>query len=118
MSYGSRQEMVRAVRRLAADIASGAIKADAITEEDIAQALDTAELPERPDLLIRTGGEQRLSNFLLWQSAYTEFYVTPALWPDFDKSILRKPLRITQNGSAGMEPLENNALRAVALGGP
>jgi len=83
LSYGSRQEMVRAVRKLATDIAAGKLKADAIMEDTISQALDTAGLPE-PDLLIRTGGEQRLSNFLLWQSAYTEFYFTPTLWPDFD----------------------------------
>lgn len=79
LSYGGRQEIVRAVKKL---VASG-IKADDINEELLTHALDTAGLPE-PDLLIRTGGEQRLSNFLLWQSAYTEFYFTDALWPDFD----------------------------------
>jgi undecaprenyl diphosphate synthase len=80
LSYGARQEMVRAVKKI---IAAGTAT-DAITEELIAQSLDTAQLPE-PDLLIRTGGEQRLSNFLLWQSAYTEFYFTDVLWPDFGK---------------------------------
>ncbi len=92
LSYGSRQEIVRAVRKLATEIASGKIKAEAISEDDIAQALDTAGLPE-PDLLIRTGGEQRLSNFLLWQSAYTEFYFTPTLWPDFDRDHFTKALQ-------------------------
>jgi undecaprenyl diphosphate synthase len=84
LSYGSRQEMVRAVRKLVASVASGKMKVEDINEASICQALDTAGLPE-PDLLIRTGGEQRLSNFLLWQSAYTEFYFTDVLWPDFDK---------------------------------
>jgi undecaprenyl diphosphate synthase len=80
LSYGSRQEIVRAVRSL---VEKG-IKPQDITEETLSAVLDTADLPE-PDLLIRTGGEQRLSNFLLWQSAYTEFYFTDVLWPDFDK---------------------------------
>jgi undecaprenyl diphosphate synthase len=83
LSYGARQEIVRAVKKLAAEVKAGTLEAAAITEQTITEALDTADLPE-PDLLIRTGGEQRLSNFLLWQSAYTEFYFTPALWPDFD----------------------------------
>jgi undecaprenyl diphosphate synthase len=83
LSYGSRQELARAMRKLATQVASGALTPDAINEDSIAATLDTADIPE-PDLLIRTGGEQRLSNFLLWQSAYTEFYFTPVLWPDFD----------------------------------
>lgn len=86
LSYGSREEMVRAVRKLVAEASP-----DEITEEKISAALDTAGLPE-PDLLIRTGGEQRLSNFLLWQSAYTEFYFTDTLWPDFDAAELQKAL--------------------------
>ncbi len=85
LSYGSRQELVRTMRKLAQKVASGEIKAEDINEDHITQSLDTAGVPE-PDLLIRTGGEQRLSNFLLWQSAYTEFYFTPVLWPDFDKA--------------------------------
>lgn len=80
LSYGARDELLRAVK----NIVSSGIAPDEITEETIAGALDTHGLPE-PDLLIRTGGEQRLSNFLLWQSAYTEFYFTPILWPDFGK---------------------------------
>lgn len=82
LSYGSRQEILRAVRKLAQEVAENRLTPEAITEERISITLDTAGLPE-PDLLIRTGGEQRLSNFLLWQSAYTEFYFTPVLWPDF-----------------------------------
>ena len=87
LSYGSRQEIVRAVQKI---LSKSVAPAD-ITEEMITQALDTADLPE-PDLLIRTGGEQRLSNFLLWQSAYTEFYFTDVLWPDFDKAHFAKAL--------------------------
>lgn len=80
LSYGARQEITRAVKKI---VAQG-IRAEDITEETIAGALDTAGLPE-PDLLIRTGGEERMSNFLLWQSAYTELYFTDILWPDFGK---------------------------------
>ena len=92
LSYGSRQEIVRALRRLAGDIAAGKFSADDISEETVSHALDTAGLPE-PDLLIRTGGEQRLSNFLLWQSAYTEFYFTPVLWPDFNAAHFMEALQ-------------------------
>ncbi len=77
-NYGGRADIVQAVRRLVAD----GVADDAITEEAIAARLATGELPE-PDLLIRTGGEHRLSNFLVWQSAYTEYYFTDTLWPDF-----------------------------------
>lgn len=91
LSYGSRQELTRAVRQLAEKIKTGELQPKDITEEMINASLDTADLPE-PDLLIRTGGEQRISNFLLWQSAYTEFYFTPALWPDFDASHLQEAL--------------------------
>jgi undecaprenyl diphosphate synthase len=85
LSYGSRQEIVRATQKIAEKLAAGKISTNDITEELFAENLDTAGLPE-PDLLIRTGGEKRLSNFLLWQSAYTEFYFTDTLWPDFDKA--------------------------------
>ncbi|MEQ1788903.1 MAG: isoprenyl transferase [Rickettsiales bacterium] len=91
LSYGSRQEIVHTAQKLAKQVASGKIKIEAITEELFAENLDTAELPE-PDLLIRTGGEKRLSNFLLWQSAYTEFYFSDTLWPDFDKLDLTSAL--------------------------
>lgn len=91
LSYGGRQEIVRAAQKLASLVAVGEITPQDISEETLSSVLDTAGLPE-PDLLIRTGGEQRLSNFLLWQSAYTEFYFTPALWPDFDKQHLAAAL--------------------------
>lgn len=83
LSYGARQEMAQAVQAIAAKVTNGELTADAITEDLISQHLDTATLPD-PDLLIRTGGDERLSNFLLWQSAYTELYFTEVLWPDFD----------------------------------
>ena len=82
LSYGGRQELLRAIRTLAAEIAEGKIEASELSETYVAAALDTHDIPD-PDLLIRTGGEQRLSNFLLWQSAYTELYFMPVLWPDF-----------------------------------
>ncbi len=91
LSYGSQQEIVRAVKKLAVDVEAGKLKSKDIDEKMITDALDTGDLPE-PDLLIRTGGEQRLSNFLLWQSAYTEFYFTDALWPDFDLPHFNKAL--------------------------
>lgn len=91
LSYGGREELARAVRKLAERVKSGAIEPQDIDEEQIAQSLDTAGLPE-PDLLIRTGGEQRISNFLLWQSAYTEFYFTPVLWPDFSAADFKQAL--------------------------
>ena len=89
INYGGRDEIVRAVRRLAEDVAGGRLSADEITEEKISDTLDTCGLPE-PDLLIRTCNEQRISNFLLWQLAYTELYFTPVAWPDFSKEELEK----------------------------
>lgn len=89
LNYGGRDEIVRAVRRIAAQAAEGALKPEEITEEMLSQMLDTRGLPE-PDLLIRTCNEQRISNFLLWQLAYTEFYFTPVAWPDFSKEELVK----------------------------
>ena len=82
LNYGGRRELLRAVRTLADGVARGALTPDAIDEASIAAALDTAGVPD-PDLLIRTSGEYRLSNFLLWQVAYTELLVLPILWPDF-----------------------------------
>jgi undecaprenyl diphosphate synthase len=87
ISYGSRAEIVRAVRRLLAKVAAGSLSADAIDETTFARELYTAGMPD-PDLLIRTSGEQRISNFLLWQLAYTELYITPVLWPDFRREHL------------------------------
>ena len=87
INYGSRDEITRAVRRIAGRAASGEISADSITEDMISAELDTAGYPD-PDLLIRTSGEQRISNFLLWQCAYSEFYFTDVLWPDFGEKDL------------------------------
>ena len=89
LNYGSRDEMVRAMRKMAAEIKEGKLEPEDITEEKYNTYLDTAELPD-PDLLIRTSGEQRLSNYLLWQLAYTEFYFTDVMWPDFNKEELAK----------------------------
>lgn len=82
MSYGGRDEIVRAVKSLAAQIKSGEISEEDINEALITQTLDTSELPD-PDLIIRTSGEQRVSGFLTWQSAYSELMFTDTLWPDF-----------------------------------
>lgn len=84
VNYGARAEIARAARLLAADAAAGAIAPDDIDDAAVAGKLYTAGLPD-PDLLIRTSGELRLSNYLLWQIAYSEFYVTDTLWPDFDR---------------------------------
>lgn len=89
LNYGGRDEIVRAVRKLMEKAADGALRPEEITEELLDNSLDTAGLPE-PDLLIRTCNEQRISNFLLWQCAYTEFYFTPVAWPDFTKEELVK----------------------------
>jgi len=84
LSYAGRDEIVRAARKLAADAASGKIVPDSITDEAFAGMLDTVGIPD-PDLVIRTSGEVRISNFLLWQAAYAEFVFTDILWPDFGK---------------------------------
>ena len=89
INYGGRDEIVRASRKLARMAASGELKPEDVTEDTISGLLDTAGIPE-PDLLIRTCSEQRISNFLLWQLAYTEFYITPVAWPDFTKEELVK----------------------------
>ncbi len=83
LSYGGRQEILSAARKVAAAVKSGALRDDEVTEQIFSSFLDTSGIPD-PDLLIRTGGEMRISNFLLWQCAYTELYFTPVLWPDFD----------------------------------
>jgi undecaprenyl diphosphate synthase len=91
LSYGARAEIIAAVRAIARQVASGGLAATAIDEECFARHLFTAKLPD-PDLLIRTSGEQRISNFLLWQSAYSEFVFTKTLWPDFSKSDLQQAI--------------------------
>lgn len=86
-NYGGRSEITRAVQKIVQNISQGKITADQINETNIADYLDTFNMPD-PDLIIRTSGEQRLSNFLLWQSAYSELYFAPCYWPDFNESAL------------------------------
>lgn len=90
-NYGGRWDITQSVRQLAMQVAQGELDANAISEEMISQHLTTASMPE-PDLFIRTGGEQRVSNFLLWQMAYTEFYFTDVLWPEFSVAQLDKAI--------------------------
>jgi undecaprenyl diphosphate synthase len=90
-NYGARQEIASAFQKLARKITDGTLTANAVTPELISKTLDTAEIPD-PDLLIRTGGEERLSNFLLWQCAYTEFVFVPEYWPDFDGGTLERAI--------------------------
>lgn len=92
LNYGGRQEIVAAARRLAMEAEAGRIEGRLIDEELFARHLFTAELPD-PDLLIRTSGEQRISNFLLWQMAYTEFVFVDSLWPDFSREEFEKAIR-------------------------
>ena len=91
LNYGGRDEIVRAVKTIADKVKMGEISSADITEDMISASLDTKGIPE-PDLLIRTCNEQRISNFLLWQLAYTEFYFTPVAWPDFSKDELTKAI--------------------------
>ena len=91
INYGSRDEIVRSVRKVMEDVKTGKIEADQIDEAMFDSYLDTAGIPS-PDLLIRTSGEQRLSNFLMWQLAYTEFYFTEVPWPAFTKEDLEKAI--------------------------
>ena len=91
LNYGSRDEIVRAVRKIAQDSKDGKIQPEDITEQSFPDYLDTAGIPD-PDLLIRTSGEQRLSNYLMWQLAYTEFYFTDVPWPAFTKEDLQKAI--------------------------
>lgn len=96
LNYGSRDEMIRAMRKMASDIKNDSLQEKDISEEVFKGYLDTNEMPD-PDLLIRTSGEERLSNFLLWQLAYTEFYFTDCLWPDFNKDELIKAVLAYNN---------------------
>ena len=89
INYGGRDELLRAMRRMAGDAAAGAVLPEQITQELLESYLDTAGMPD-PDLVIRTSGEQRLSNFLLWQAAYAELYFSEVYWPDFTKEELLK----------------------------
>jgi len=96
ISYGARAEIVRAARLLAAEVAAGSRKPEEIDEVAISQKMFTADCPD-PDLLIRTSGEQRISNFLLWQVAYTELYISSVLWPDFRRRELHGAILDYQN---------------------
>lgn len=91
VNYGAREEILRAVRTLAAESKAGSLEPDEITEAMVSRTLYTKGQPD-PDLLIRTSGELRMSNFLLWQAAYTEFYFTDAYWPDVDEKVLEEAL--------------------------
>jgi len=91
-NYGGQDEIVEAARRVAADVEAGKLKADAVTREVFTSYLATAGIPD-PDLVIRTSGERRLSNFLIWQTAYSEFVFTDTLWPDFNKAHLVAAVR-------------------------
>lgn len=90
-NYGGRWDVMQAVQKIVSGIKSGVLAEQAISEELISQYLVTADLPE-PDLFIRSGGEERISNFLLWQLAYTEFFFTDVLWPDFDQAMMQKAI--------------------------
>ncbi|HML13818.1 MAG TPA: isoprenyl transferase [Xanthobacteraceae bacterium] len=90
-NYGARQEIARAMRGIAADVAAGRLAPDAVTAELVGSRLDAPDLPD-PDVIIRTSGEQRLSNFLLWQAAYSELVFVPIYWPDFDRTALENAL--------------------------
>ena len=91
LNYGGRDEITRAVQAIAEDVRNGKLDTSDITEELISSRLDTADIPD-PDLLIRTSGELRISNFLPWQISYSEFYFCDTLWPDFDKEALKKAI--------------------------
>ncbi|WP_343209605.1 isoprenyl transferase [Anaerolentibacter hominis] len=91
LNYGGRDEIVRGVKALAKDLEAGNLRSEDITEKSLESYLDTKDIPD-PDLLIRTSGEQRLSNFMLWQIAYSELYYTDVLWPDFTKDDLQKAI--------------------------
>ena len=96
INYGSRDEMVRAMKKMAADIKDGKMDVDDISESTFETYLDTHGIPD-PDLMIRTSGELRLSNYLLWQLAYSEFYFTDVPWPDFTKKELEKAIEQYNN---------------------
>ena len=91
LNYSSRSELTMAVQQIARRVAAGELQADTISEQTISQSLYTAAMPD-PDLIIRTSGEYRLSNFLMWQASYAEFYFTDVLWPDFNKEETKKAL--------------------------
>ena len=91
ISYGGRDEIIRAARSVAEDVAAGRLEPGDVDEAELSSRLYTADFPD-PDLLVRTSGEQRISNFMLWQLAYTELYTTPTLWPDFTREHLHEAI--------------------------
>lgn len=93
INYGSRNEITRAVKSLAKKVQMGELEPEEIDEDRISKTLDTADIPD-PDLMIRTSGEQRLSNFILWQLAYSEFYFSPVAWPEFDEKELNHAMDV------------------------
>jgi undecaprenyl diphosphate synthase len=97
-NYGGRTEVVDAVRRLIADHDAGRLTGERLTNDSISSRLYYPDMPD-PDLIIRTSGEQRISNFLLWQAAYSELWFTPVLWPDFDREVLYEAIRDYQKRS-------------------
>ncbi len=110
-NYGARDELTRAMRQIAEAVAAGQMKPDAITAEMISERLDTADIPD-PDLIIRTSGEMRLSNFLLWQAAYSEFLFAPEYWPDFKPAHLFAAIdeyrkRVRRFGGLEADDMEN-----------
>lgn len=92
-NYGGRWDIAQAAKSLALDVAAGRLRAEEISEDMLSQRIQLSDLPE-PDLLIRTSGEERISNFMLWQSAYSEFVFLPVLWPDFDQQDFDKAIEI------------------------
>ena len=106
LDYGGRWDVEQVTRSIALDVAAGVMQPDDITEESISERLATADLPD-PDLCIRTAGETRISNFLLWQFAYAEFWFTEVLWPDFDETVLDLALAdyAVRERRFGMRPL-------------
>jgi len=92
VNYGGRWDITNAINKIIVDLDSGVLAKDAITEDCVARYMSLDDLPE-PDLFIRTGGEERISNFLLWQLAYTELYFTETLWPDFSESEIEKAIQ-------------------------
>ncbi|MEM8546123.1 MAG: isoprenyl transferase [Cyanobacteria bacterium P01_H01_bin.119] len=111
INYGSRHEIVRATQQIAAQVKAGELSPDQITEAMITERLDTAGLPD-PDLLIRTSGEHRLSNYLLWQLAYSEIVFTDCHWPDFDRSQFHQVLKVFQGRDRRFGGLKQPALSA------
>jgi undecaprenyl diphosphate synthase len=112
VSYGGRWDIVQAAQHFARECSSGALRPEEISEQRFAQALSLAGLPD-PDLHIRTGGEHRSSNFLLWQLAYAELYFTPSLWPDFTVADLEDALEFfaTRERRFGLRPAPLSAAR-------